>query len=898
MSPSRGSVDNRPRGGSGLGQIPEDNKIVHFQIGVHNQGNAQAPKARRHSYSLQAHDFASDEEHRRYIARKRWRKVKLFMKAMYKFSRRETYHHVDSSGSVFWKIKLLYAMPQFSLISLTMLINIQVIVFYNEIGVSLAFLSFFQIFARSFDVLTDPMMAHISDNLTRTKWGRRIPWMSIGAPFYAIAFFVLMSPPLQSDDAADGSYNMPATYWFGASYILFYLCDTVANIPLLALGPELSDDSDHRTSLFMWVKLFEGIGTIVGGGSPVIFISGFGMDKKASFQLLAGIFGTWYVISMFLLIRTVKEREQSLSQQPTPFVASISRSFRNIAFRPLAIAWVLDFCALAMLVAVLPFFIRYYIRADDPDTILSVGIVGLFLSGFSSIPIWKIVSNRGDKWYQIGVRNAWLAYNLLMCVTNFFFIIIGPGQVVLLIIFLCLNGAPIGGQFLIMSIVSDVIDYDEFLNFSRNEGAFTVFSQFVPKLVAIPAQSFPLIVMFMLGFKNPITMHDEETDTDVTVFPQQNANVRAFLRVMFAIMPTVISVISFIIKHQYFPIKNHETVVLISEGITKHMQGLPAIDPITQQEVLIEEYTPSEQALVDLFDHFTYSQIIWLLEPNTILKKHKKQDSHQRRMSFQAVSDVVDVKQFLSKLQNKNAGIGVKNNKIEPTDPSRARSEITSSSVRVISEDDIVRTSYFKSMGKVKGVRKIRQRMTLLILFGCCCLIGAATGVAMTLHLLHNVNYAFIPALFCLCIGTSAVFIGFHILKLRAAKKLERYITDEELKRAEDFDFDDILKRVLYPKIKGQRGGGFVWSDVERTQIDVLAGDDGLPRQNSVKKFKKLKKFQKMFKRKRSKDYNEPFNGHHKDDAVDKPDPIQEEDEKDDGGKISPIDPNPHDFMD
>eukprot|EP01084_Bolivina_argentea_P038757 71658_1 len=189
MSPSRGSVDNRPRGGSGLGQIPEDNKIVHFQIGVHNQGNAQAPKARRHSYSLQAHDFASDEEHRRYIARKRWRKVKLFMKAMYKFSRRETYHHVDSSGSVFWKIKLLYAMPQFSLISLTMLINIQVIVFYNEIGVSLAFLSFFQIFARSFDVLTDPMMAHISDNLTRTKWGRRIPWMSIGAPFYAIAFF-------------------------------------------------------------------------------------------------------------------------------------------------------------------------------------------------------------------------------------------------------------------------------------------------------------------------------------------------------------------------------------------------------------------------------------------------------------------------------------------------------------------------------------------------------------------------------------------------------------------------------------------------------------------------------------------------------------------------------------
>ncbi len=137
-----------------------------------------------------------------------------------------------------------------------MLINIQVIVFYNEIGVTLSFLSFFQIFARSFDVLTDPLMAHVSDNLTRTKWGRRLPWMAVGAPLYAIAFFILMSPPHNTTGV-----NMAATYWFGASYLCFYLCDTVANIPLLALGPELSDDTDKRTDLFMWSKIMEGIGT-------------------------------------------------------------------------------------------------------------------------------------------------------------------------------------------------------------------------------------------------------------------------------------------------------------------------------------------------------------------------------------------------------------------------------------------------------------------------------------------------------------------------------------------------------------------------------------------------------------------------------------------------------------
>ena len=45
----------------------------------------------------------------------------------------------------------------------------------------------------------------------------------------------------------------------------------------------------------------------------------YALKKKSSFQLLAGIFGSWYIISMFLLIKNVKEREQSLTQQSIPF---------------------------------------------------------------------------------------------------------------------------------------------------------------------------------------------------------------------------------------------------------------------------------------------------------------------------------------------------------------------------------------------------------------------------------------------------------------------------------------------------------------------------------------------------------------------------------------------------
>merc|ERR1712129_321313 len=105
---------------------------------------------------------------------------------------------------------------------------------------------------------------------------------------------------------------------------------------------------------------------------------------------------------------------------------------------------------------------------------------------------------------------------------------------------------------------------------------------------------------------NPITRIDEGSGENVIEFQSQNESVRIFLRIMFAVIPSVISVISYIVKQQYFPIKTHEIVQNISDGITKHMQGLPALDPITKQEVRIEEYSAFEQQIVDLFDHFTY----------------------------------------------------------------------------------------------------------------------------------------------------------------------------------------------------------------------------------------------------------------------------------------------------
>ena len=65
---------------------------------------------------------------------------------------------------------------------------------YETVGAQLAYIAFFVALARSFDVLTDPLMSYFTDAF-RSKWGRRRPFMLTGALPYGLLFMFLCMPP-------------------------------------------------------------------------------------------------------------------------------------------------------------------------------------------------------------------------------------------------------------------------------------------------------------------------------------------------------------------------------------------------------------------------------------------------------------------------------------------------------------------------------------------------------------------------------------------------------------------------------------------------------------------------------------------------------------------------------
>jgi GPH family glycoside/pentoside/hexuronide:cation symporter len=132
-------------------------------------------------------------------------------------------------------------------------------------GASLLYLSFFVALARAVEILLKPFIAHVSD-ATNSKWGRRMPYMFFGSLIYAYFLITLFTPPSMK---ADANY---LSIWFGICYVLFFIADTIANVPYLALGPELSTNSKEREKLYIYFYLFQYIGVLFAAATPVLMM--------------------------------------------------------------------------------------------------------------------------------------------------------------------------------------------------------------------------------------------------------------------------------------------------------------------------------------------------------------------------------------------------------------------------------------------------------------------------------------------------------------------------------------------------------------------------------------------------------------------------------------------------
>ena len=151
------------------------------------------------------------------------------------------------------------------------------------------------------DFVNDPIFGYISDR-TRTRWGRRRPYLLFGALPLALTFTMLWYRPNFESTVA-------LVVYYSVAYIIFEASATLLYMPYFALTPELTSDYDERTSLTSYRMFFSILGSLLAFTLPLIIVGSFTPENAPKVLLMGAIFGLMSALPMFVTFFGTEERK-------------------------------------------------------------------------------------------------------------------------------------------------------------------------------------------------------------------------------------------------------------------------------------------------------------------------------------------------------------------------------------------------------------------------------------------------------------------------------------------------------------------------------------------------------------------------------------------------------------
>ena len=164
------------------------------------------------------------------------------------------------------------------------------------------------------DAVNDPIIGVLSDR-TRTKWGRRIPWMLWGMIPFGLCFFCLWLVPNFSSDPNINNWCLFAYYVIVA--ILFHFSYTSVNLPYTTLTPELTQDYNERTNINSFRFAFSIGGSILSLILASFIFGAYPDDPRKQYFVLALVVSILAMVALLWCALRIQERgaEPILNQQ-------------------------------------------------------------------------------------------------------------------------------------------------------------------------------------------------------------------------------------------------------------------------------------------------------------------------------------------------------------------------------------------------------------------------------------------------------------------------------------------------------------------------------------------------------------------------------------------------------
>ena len=270
-------------------------------------------------------------------------------------------------------LKIFYSIGALGQATVLLVVTTQLLIYWTDIaGISPVIAGSILFVVKVGDAFTDVIVGMLSDR-TRSRWGRRRPWMLAGGICLSLAFLALFNVDLMPWPIILSCTVSVAFFFFGLS---------MAQVPHLAMFTDITEDYHERTSLSAYVYAVGLFGSSVGLALVPALIGAFG-GGRTGYHVMAATISLVPVLAALVAVYGTARAPSFGAIRSAPAANGV-RALRIISNKPLLsllIAKVATYFGAASVFSGMAFFTLHVLKS---------GALGMVLFGIG-IPAGNLV---------------------------------------------------------------------------------------------------------------------------------------------------------------------------------------------------------------------------------------------------------------------------------------------------------------------------------------------------------------------------------------------------------------------------------------------------------------------------------------------------------------------------